>query len=202
MMYGMFSVKIFKRTFLICIASLLVIMLGAEKIWAEENEFEKVPTRYGIGITSGQAYDPGNNITFLQLNAFALYDYDRVWRHKAPEPLRFKVECNLGATINSPHRAVSSVNMLALYYLDNFSNSRLRPYVEAGIGIIYTDFRVENQGLRFNFNPQLGIGVEFLSGSKPVFYTAIRTHHVSNGGLRRESNRGINSIVVIFGRFF
>ena len=72
---------------------------------------------------------------------------------------------------------------------------------EGGIGVIYTDFQVEGQGLRFNFNPQLGIGAEFPRESKKPYFAALRLHHISNAGLDDE-NRGINSVVFMVGRFF
>jgi hypothetical protein len=94
-----------------------------------------------------------------------------------------------------------SVGMMALYYLEFLSSQRMNPYVEGGIGVIYTDFQVEGQGLRFNFNPQIGIGTEFQFNSGAPFFSAIRLMHMSNAGLDSE-NRGLNSIVCIFGRFF
>ena len=206
----MLKVKPFIHSVLISIISLLIIALVAKPIWAQENTHDdvlddvsdEISNQYGLGLSSGFTYDPTNDIRFLQINAFALYDYEKVWRHAAPEPLRFKIECNLGLSTNDSSRAVCSLNMLALYYLDNLSNQLLRPYVEGGIGVIYTDFQVKNQGLRVNFNPQLGIGTEIFIDSKPAFYAAIRAHHLSNGEIRREENRGVNSVVLVAGRFF
>lgn len=91
--------------------------------------------------------------------------------------------------------------MFALYYLEGFSYKSFRPYIEGGIGVIYTDFKVDGQGLRFNFNPQMGIGTEFKVGSDTTFFTALRLHHISNGGLNHE-NTGISSVTVSLGRFF
>ena len=70
-----------------------------------------------------------------------------------------------------------------------------------GIGVIYTDFQVEGQGSRINFNPQFGIGAEFNLDSGGPFFSAIRLSHISNGGLHSD-NRGVNSIVLVIGRFF
>ena len=78
---------------------------------------------------------------------------------------------------------------------------RLRPYLEGGIGVIYTDFQVEGQGSRFNFNPQIGIGTEFKTDSGPPFFATIRLSHISNAGLNDE-NRGVNSFLLMIGRFF
>ena len=170
---------------------------------AEEGEGDHVETRYGLSLVYGNTYDPTGDIGFLLLTGVALFDYDRVWPHRAPQALRFKLEGAAGATVKSKFRGrfVASISAFALYYLDGLAGKGLRPYIEGGIGVIYTDFQVEGQGLRFNFNPQLGIGAEFPSGSKKPYFTALRLHHISNAGLDDE-NRGINSIVFTVGRFF
>ena len=169
-----------------------------EKGLAEEAE---PPTRYGLAIAGGNTYSPENDITFALLSGFILFDYEKVWHHKAPEPLRFKVEFNAGVTTRPETRAVISSGILALYYLRSLTTNVLRPYVEGGIGIIYTDFQVKGQGLRFNFNPQMGIGTEFKTSSNVTLFSALRLHHISNAGLHHE-NRGINSVVLMLGRYF
>ena len=149
----------------------------------------------------GRTFDPVNNIYFTQLSGFIMWDYDKVWHHWAPDPLRFKVEATAGLTVSPQTRAMVSVGMMALYYLDFVSSERLVPYLEGGIGVVYTDFQVEGQGSRFNFNPQIGIGTEFKVDSGPAFFTALRLSHISNAGLADE-NRGVNSVVWMLGRFF
>lgn len=162
---------------------------------------EHVPDRFGAAALVGNTYDPRGDITFVQASGFALYDYDRVWPHRAPDALRFKVEGALGATTRPATRVVASAGMLALYYLDRFRTPAVRPYVEAGVGLIYTDFRVHGQGLRLNFNPQAGFGAEWRTAAGATYFAGFRLHHVSNGNLYRD-NRGINSALVLAGRFF
>lgn len=157
---------------------------------------EAVPDRFGGAVVFGHAYDP-EAIDFVLLSGVALFDYDRIWPHLAPEALRFKVEGSLGGTVESSKRGIASVNMLAFYYLDRLRTTALRPYAEAGIGLIYTDFRVSGQGLRINFNPQAGIGMELGEHG----FAAFRLHHLSNGDLYRD-NRGINSVLLQVGRYF
>ncbi len=178
--------------------TILLAVLLPTLSWAEE---EYVPTRYGMGGNFGLVYDPGGDYDFAQVSGFALFDYDAVWPHRAPEALRFKVEANAGATVEPRVRAIVSANMLALYYFDFLRTGTFRPYGEAGIGLIYTDFQVDGQGLRVNFNPQLGIGAEIDCGSGPPWFAALRLHHISNAGLHKD-NRGINSVVIQFGFFF
>ncbi|MFH1858472.1 MAG: acyloxyacyl hydrolase [Candidatus Omnitrophota bacterium] len=179
----------------------LMVLGAAGRTLAEDGSTETIPTRYGLAGIGGKTFDPVSDIHFLQLSGFIMWDYDRVWHHRAPDPLRFKVEFGAGATTSPDNRAVISTGMMALYYLDFFSTPRLRPYLEGGIGAIYTDFQVEGQGSRLNFHPQVGIGTEFKVNSGAPFFSAIRLSHISNGGLHSE-NRGVNSYLFIIGRFF
>jgi hypothetical protein len=91
--------------------------------------------------------------------------------------------------------------MLALYFIDPLSSPGLKPYVEAGIGLIYTQHRVEDQGLHFNLNPQIGFGTEYSFADGATYYASLRWHHLSNGGLDHR-NSGVDSIVVVIGRYF
>ena len=162
---------------------------------------DKIPTRYGIAAVLGNTFDPDDDINFVQLSGFVMYDYDKIWRHWAPEPLRFKVEGTAGLTTTPRTRGMASIGMMALYYLEFISSHRLNPYIEGGIGVIYTGFQVDGQGSRFNFNPQIGIGTEIQVDSGPPFFGAVRLSHISNAGLH-DDNRGVNSVLIMIGRFF
>jgi len=160
-----------------------------------------IPNRYGFSTAIGFNYDPSENIVFGLLSGFALFDYDKIWPHAAPEALRFKVEISAGATLKNEKGAILSAGVFALYYLDGLAKDDLRPYVEGGIGGIFTQWQVDGQGSKINFNPQLGIGTEFFLGSGPPFLAALRLHHISNAGFS-DDNRGVNSILLVLGRFF
>ncbi len=173
----------------------------ADNAYAEEKDREYAPTRYGMSVTAGSSYDPTNNIGFYMMSGFILYDYDKVWKHNAPDQLRFKAEGSLGVADDHKTRAVASMNIFALYYLDMFESQTFRPYLEGGVGIIYTDFQIKGQGLRINFNPQLGLGTEIKMNSDSTFFLTLRLHHISNGGIDDE-NRGINSFMCMLGYYF
>jgi len=169
--------------------------------YGEEAKSDVIDKRYGLGAILGKSYDPTHDIDLYMLSVSLLYDYERIWRHGAPEPLRFKVEYSVGAAREKKMRLIASLNMFALYYLDFLNGDIIKPYVEGGIGIIYTDFQVRGQGLKINFNPQMGIGAEFNSSSKGAYFLSLRLHHISNGGID-DDNRGVNSALMIFGRYF
>jgi len=135
------NIKIKKRI-IITLLLILMIVVSSFSISAEENNGEDIPARKGISLTAGRTYNLSSNIDLFMMSGFLLYDYEKIWKHKAPEPLRFKFEGNLGVAHFNKTRLVTSVNIFALYYLDSFETQKLKPYIEGGIGIIYTDFQV------------------------------------------------------------
>jgi len=160
-----------------------------------------LPDQYGVSAEYGYTFDPRADITFLMARVFAIYDYGTVWRQDRPKSLRFKVEGAVGSTLTPKSDLMVSANMLALYYPGRLTGRGLRPYLEAGIGAIYTQFRVDGQAYHFNFNPLLGVGCELprQNGSNP--FAAIRLHHLSNAGIGHD-NRGVNSVELQIGRYF
>jgi hypothetical protein len=59
---------------------------------------------------------------------------------------------------------------------------------------------VKGEGSRINFNPQAGLGMDLTVGPGLPFYLAARVHHISNAGLNH-NNKGVNSAVLLFGRY-
>lgn len=186
---------------IITISCALIFTVNISSISAEEKGKEFAPNRYGISLITGNTYDPTNNTGFYMISGLVLYDYEKIWKHRAPDELRFKVEGGIGAANDRKTRPVSSISIFALYYLDLFESQTFRPYIEAGVGAIYTDFQIKGQGSRVNFNPQLGLGTEIKLNSKNRFFFALRLHHISNGSLDDE-NRGINSVMCMLGYYF
>jgi outer membrane protein W len=94
---------------------------------------------------------------------------------------------------------MTSANMIAQFYYPGTSGGRARPYLGGGIGIIYTDFKVEGQGLKVNFNPLITAGWEI--GPDPAWFIEARLNHISNGNLDDE-NTGVNSVQFMLGHYF
>jgi hypothetical protein len=184
-----------------CLMMLIIFIGIPNSARADDESTDEIPTRYGIAAVLGNTFDPDDEIYFVQLSGFVMWDYDKVWPHRAPDPLRFRVEGTVGATTSPKTRAMVSVGMMALYYLEFLDSPRFNPYLEGGIGVIYTDFQVDGQGSRFNFNPQIGMGTEIKVESGPPFFSAVRLSHISNAGLH-DDNRGVNSVIILLGRFF
>lgn len=159
------------------------------------------PEKTGIAIGGGSSYDPEPTFGFLQLSLSAIYDYEEIMPHGAPDPLKFKFELNLGGADYSGTRLLTSFNFYALYYFYGYGTPTFTPYIEGGAGIVYSDFQVEGQGLRVNFNPQAGIGCEWRPAPDHTLFTAVHAYHISNGNLD-DDNRGINGVLLQFGYYF
>jgi hypothetical protein len=92
--------------------------------------------------------------------------------------------------------SMSGVTPMGRY---EFPLSPVSPYVEAGAGPGYLDFRTREQGHRgFNFLDQGGFGV--IVREDGVFaQVGYRYMHISHGGTRDGPNKGIDSHIVLFG---
>ena len=176
----------------------LTCLLLASPLRAQADDY--APTRYGAAVLVGSAYDP-DTFGEVLLQGQMIVDYDRVFLHAAPEALRLKLEVSGGLTTAGNHRGLLSAGMLALYPFDNYKFGQWRPYVEAGIGVIYTDFQVDGQGSRINFNPQLGIGVEYPLAPGGAMTFGLRLYHLSNANII-DDNRGVNSALLQIGYLF
>lgn len=159
------------------------------------------PQQTGVAVSLGSSYSPQPTFSYAQLSYLALYDYQQIMPHAAPESLRIKLEASLGVADDSRLRALGSLNFFAFYYLRNLSRGSFKPYLEAGAGVIFSDFQVAGQGLRFNFNPQAGIGAEWQVESGQRWFSALRAQHISNSELHKD-NQGINAVAVQLGIYF
>jgi len=181
----------------LCIVTVLTLFLaGKADAFSLKN-----PEQTGAAVVLGSSYDPDPTFEFAQLSLTAIYDYEQIMPHPAPESLRFKLEGNAGLANISGKRLLISANFLALYYLSRLKTKSFRPYIEGGAGIVYSDFQVKGQGLRLNFNPQAGIGTEWQPPGGSRWYSAVRGYHISNSHLHRD-NRGINAVTWMVGIFY
>lgn len=178
------------------LAALLV--LGGEGARAE---MERLPPRQGFDLGYAVSRSPLFGLRYATVSYVRDWDHGSVWRNDGPPALRFRLETTAGLARVPMTRFLGCVNVIAVRYIDFLSGPMLRPYVEGGIGLSYTDFRVRGQGLRFNFDPQFGAGLEIQAAPDVAFHVDARWHHMSNAGLNHE-NRGINAVWVTTGLLF
>lgn len=179
-------------------AFLLLLFQGP--VEAEDSQPENDTLKMGFALSYGNSFHPDNDIGFIQANYLAMFNNEHFGTQTLPKNLRFKVELNFGGTTTPDHWLMVSGAGLALYYLDFLDSPSVRPYIEGGLGIIYTGFRVEGQGSHLNFNPKAGIGLEFPMGRQSLF-TALRWDHLSNANLSRD-NTSVDSVIFMFGAYF
>jgi lipid A 3-O-deacylase len=196
--------RILSANFL-CIASVILLQCsnaGAAVdsiktgLWGVING--STPHEEAVGIYGGTAYD-WSRMSFCLVNFQRLYKYSDVCPHNTPDRAKMKFEFNIGAAEGSDfpgQRIMVSGDILSVYEFDSPKNTKIVPYIEGGVGLIYSDFQRPDQGLRFNFNPVAGAGLRM--GSK---YIVVRLHHISNGGTN-DNNRGVNSIMLGVGAYF
>lgn len=156
--------------------------------------------RYAATAVMGTIYNP-ERIETLMVQGQIRMPYDQVFWHQAPETLFFKGEASAGMTLDGRQRAMLAVQMMAQYFFPEIRLGLWRPYVEGGIGVIYTDFRVEEQGLRFNFKSQVGVGVERPLMNGRSLSAGVRLFHISNGGVHPD-NRGLDGLSALIGMHF
>ncbi|MBI3770975.1 MAG: acyloxyacyl hydrolase [Deltaproteobacteria bacterium] len=100
------------------------------------------------------------------------------------------------------HKAQSfEIGVSPLFGKLTYGEARLRPFVEGGEGILYTDLRKEHFGTRFQFSSQIGGGIEYEIEPGLAFTLAARLRHMSNAGLGG-SNHGLNTYMGLIGLTF
>lgn len=105
----------------------------------------------------------------------------------------------MGTTLTPEDRIAVGLTPMAQYALDGFSWTGW--FVEAGIGLFYTDVKVPGFGSNWVFSPQAGIGRIFKIDPKHSFTIRLRYHHLSNAYLNKE-NTSIDSLLLMVGMDF
>ncbi len=72
------------------------------------------------------------------------------------------------------------------------------PYIEAGVGLIYSEVRGIGLGSQINFNDSIGAGWTFTGASGNLLDLGLRVRHISHAGLWADSNKGMNTYFLTF----
>lgn len=86
----------------------------------------------------------------------------------------------------------------------NFTGAgkRFVPYVQAGLGLVYTDAHHDKTqqaiGQALNFYPQAGAGFRYLLNANWSLDAEMAFHHISNGGMD-DRNDGVNALGAFVG---
>jgi hypothetical protein len=82
------------------------------------------------------------------------------------------------------------------YYFD--TGTRLMPYIEGGLGMLYTDLRGYHLGGHFSFTENVGVGASYFLNNNMALTAAWRFRHISNAGLYSD-NAGLESGLFLAG---
>lgn len=74
--------------------------------------------------------------------------------------------------------------------------SRWVPFFDAGVGLAATDIGKPDLGSTFEFNLQIGLGIQYFINPHLALGGHARLFHLSNGGLT-SSNMGVNSFLYL-----
>jgi hypothetical protein len=143
----------------------------------------------GVGVGHAQNWSPkSDSIIWNQASLLLVFDHDPFFPYQPSPSLLWVVEADAGLTEQPANKAVASAGIHALW--SPWRPLGWRPFLSGGIGGIYTDWQVQGQSLRVNFNPQVGLGAEM--GER--WLLTLRVHHLSNAGLS-SPNVGVNSVL-------
>jgi len=110
--------------------------------------------------------------------------------------LEFVTEPILNLVISPDANAEMGVSLL-LNYSDKIT-SRIAPYIEGGVGIVYTTQHTHEQGTQYNFLSQGGAGLQFFLNDSFAVKGGYRFRHMSNAGIT-DDNSGINHHFLLVG---
>lgn len=158
-------------------------------------------TRKGFAAIGGHTFNLVDNAHYAQWAYLQAFDPPAIGSLRFPKWLHYQWELHAGAVHHDKWRAMISGNVMAQYAFDGLGGHRFRPYAEFGMGIIYTDFQIRGQGLRFNFNPQAGIGSDVHINASCQGFIRLRWHHLSNASLH-DDNTSVDSVLLMIGKYF
>jgi hypothetical protein len=159
------------------------------------------------GLRAGGGINPSSQIEYYALHGHAGFS---LWRRADEwfaargvtarwiiEPWAAFVRDNHGV-----HKTESfEVGVSPIFVRLTFGGTTLRPFVEGGEGILYTDLRKQDLGTRIQFSSQIGPGLEYQLRPDLALNLGVRLRHISNAGLSKK-DPGINTIYGLIGVTF
>lgn len=123
--------------------------------------------------------------------------------------LEYTLDIFPAAVVFEPERVrrgsstIYGAGLTPLGFKVNFSQqSWIKPFVAASVGFLYFQDDVPvPRSSRFNFTPEIGLGVQFFLTPKRALTIGYKLHHMSNANTGR-SNPGMDSHVIYAGFSF
>jgi hypothetical protein len=174
--------------------------------------------RYGLpagthefGLWAGGSPDSSDLIgtTEDRQLAMAALRYGHVLYGSESLSLEYTVDVFPAAVVFEPSRArrgkskIYGAGLSPLGFKMNFGQqSWIKPFIAASVGFLYFEDDVPvPRSSRFNFTPEIGLGVQFFLAPKSALTLGYKLHHMSNAYTSR-NNPGMDSHVIYAGFSF
>ncbi len=166
--------------------------------WSEPDAEIEEPHRWlsSFGVVSGYGVAPldKNNSDYEIIPILPQFGFDinplAEKLHIKPKGLlEFVVEPVMNVIINPDANAEVGCSFFLKYSLR--ITSRITPYIEGGTGMIYASLSTNEQGTKYNFITQAGLGIQFFLNEHYALTGGYRFRHLSNAHLDKQ-NRGID----------
>ena len=175
-----------------------ILICGATSVWAQDT----LPTApqegsWNVGVRSGYSFGQ-RPIDTVPVNLHIGYTFFKGKLWILPESaLEVGIEpffSPVTAESDIPGRDASIEAGLMLPVITHHFDigSRLSPYIEGGLGILYHDFQGYNLGGGFNFTEMAGAGLSYFLEDNLSINVGYRFRHSSNASLYDE-NVGLNA---------
>ena len=178
---------------------LLLLLLLASSASAGSGERQDTPHRWlrSFGIVTGYGQAPLSRrasdyevVPLLYQISFDINPLAEKLRIKSRRSLfEFLVEPLTNVVVRPDTNAEIGCSF-HLRYSAQFA-SWIAPYLELGVGFLYSTQHISEQGSQFNFTPQFGIGMQFSLSDHYALSAGYRYRHMSNAGTAKP-NRGID----------
>lgn len=196
------------KSFLICLfTTLLSCTMAADERrslqLAETPHEGEHALRHGLSLDGGPMISDGDDFDLYTVTWHYVVDHPSEWGWSAfPDYLELKAELSAGVATVYGDRFQTSASMMLMYFPPWLQTELLQPFLEAGVGVIYTDYKVMGQGLRWNFTPRAGLGTNIdLGETAGLWFVSARWEHISNAGLD-EQNAGLDAVIFSLGHWF
>ena len=159
------------------------------------------------GLRAGGGINPSSMIQYYAIHPYvglSLWEPASRWFEKYGMHALWMIEpwAAFVNDDNGKHKTSSfELGVSPLFARLVFGDAALRPFLEGGEGIVYTDLRKQDLGTRIQFTSQIGAGLQYEVRPGMDVGFQVRLRHMSNAGMGG-SNPGINTFYGLLGLTF
>jgi hypothetical protein len=191
-----------RQNWQVAVGLFIAIVLGAA-LPSHAADLLPQPGSWEFGVRSGYSFGQ-RDVEMVPVNARIGYTLFKGKKWIIPQGA-FQIGIEPFASVitkvaNPSHRSGSleldGVLPALTYYFDLGYN--IYPYVEGGLGMLYTDLRGYNLGGHFSFMEMVGTGVTYFVNEHIAISVGWRFRHISNAGLY-DDNAALNTDTIMGG---